>query len=1073
MRTPSQNAAVSTVNQDILVSASAGAGKTTVLIDRLIKRIMTDKVPVSRILALTFTESAAAEMKHRLQAEMHRKLSETSDPFLEEQLIFLQTANISTIHSFCLTVVKNNGYVVNLNPKQVNNILDEATKAVYQKECLDLTFKYQIHQSDTSRFIMASQHFSSRSEEFSDFRSAILKISAVLSQQKDPLHWASQVLSLYDKRKKLRELPESIQKAFWEMMTLHAQQLNSLAASVLEEANALSNEKSITEASLIYQWVEQLFQSLGNQDLDHFTHALVMMASNPLSTIKSQEDYNKIRKKLNETIKAKVNLFLSEAEYLQQLSDQYPLAELLLEMALDYNERYNLKKKENQCIDFDDMERYAFDILFNEQHKIYINYQQLFDEIMVDEFQDTNHLQDAIISRVSKGNNIFRVGDVKQSIYKFRGAKPGLMRQLATEEHIKQLTLEHNYRSKQPIVEFNNQLFNVLMNIDYFEDIYQQQDHVTPGKKSQFEDGHPVEIDILQLDDENDDEGSEYEEENGDEVIEEGYKEEKIDGNPNDKVLRANFIANRMHELHIKENVAYRDMVVLVRSHALKEDLKAAFDEANIPYFIDSKSGFFQSPAVSQVMNIYRWITQPANEVALFGILFSPFFNISADEGAQLAILNRTKKNWMSSVEQLYPDIYTTLTTLTDEFQYLNIVDSLNKIYSLNNFYDDYCNHQEKTNLDLLFDKAIHFDKNGIGGIYGFVSLIDKISNEKSSEAIPVNSEDDLVKVMTIHQSKGLQFKVVFYWSTNSNSIIDLKLPIIVDEQLGLGLHTLLLPKRLRKVNLLRQIIEFKVTKDELEEQIRVLYVALTRAQEKMIIVGSEKKESASKEISMLTVFEKIGTQGWILNALRSLDESLYELNRISVEGKRTVRLAIKQEDQPLPRYEKSKSDSSKMIPSLKDQTYVPQIYLSGDLKPKQQGTLMHYALQQLRTLPFNDEQLQKLSIDLTDTMISQLKTFSHHPFTASLYQLNVSHEVPFMAKMDRQFVYGYMDMIAESDDTLIIVDFKTDRNVTEAMLIQRHQHQIDTYKHAMALAVNKKIEAYLYSFDLNEYIKM
>jgi ATP-dependent helicase/nuclease subunit A len=144
MKTASQLAAVETVDQDILVSASAGAGKTTVLIDRLIKRILVDKIPVSRILALTFTEAAAAEMKHRLQSEMHRKLAEIRDPFLEEQLILLQTANISTIHSFCLTVVKNFGYVIDLNPKQVNNILDEATKVLYQKECLDLAFDEQM-----------------------------------------------------------------------------------------------------------------------------------------------------------------------------------------------------------------------------------------------------------------------------------------------------------------------------------------------------------------------------------------------------------------------------------------------------------------------------------------------------------------------------------------------------------------------------------------------------------------------------------------------------------------------------------------------------------------------------------------------------------------------------------------------------------------------------------------------------------------------------------------------------------------------------------------------------------------
>jgi ATP-dependent helicase/nuclease subunit A len=1073
MKTASQLAAVETVDQDILVSASAGAGKTTVLIDRLIKRILVDKVPVSRILALTFTEAAAAEMKHRLQSEMHRKLAEIRDPFLEEQLILLQTANISTIHSFCLTVVKNFGYVIDLNPKQVNNILDEATKVLYQKECLDLAFDEQMSATDTSQFINAAQHFSSRSEDFLEFRNAILRINNVLSQQKNPQSWTQQILALYDKRNKISELPEPVTRTFWEMMILHTQQLDLQSKTVLREAGLLNNEKSVLEASLICQWVNILFQAVGARDLDQYNHALLMMASHPLSTIKSQKDYNKLRDKLTKAIRAKANSLLSEAEYLQQLSNQQPLIKILLEISLDYNHRYNQKKKDMQCIDFDDMERFAFEILFNEQHQIYKQYQSQFDEIMVDEFQDTNQLQDAIISRVSKGNNIFRVGDVKQSIYKFRGAKPGLMRELSTKENIKQLTLEHNYRSKQPIVEFNNQLFNVLMNIEYFEDVYQQQDHVTPGKEGQFDDVFPIEIDILMLDDDEVRERVETEDDGDDEDTDETYKSEIIEESPNDKVVRSNFIANRMLQLHRKEKIAYRDMVVLVRSHALKEDLKAAFDEANIPYFIDSKSGFYQSAAISQVMNVYRWITQPANEIALLGILFSPFFNLSADQGAQLALLNRRKKNWIDSLEELFPDIHSTLHMLKEDFQYLSITESLSKIYALNRFYDDFCNHQEKTNLDLLFDKATGFDRNGIGGIYGFVSLIDKISDEKSSEAIPVNSEDDLVKVMTIHQSKGLQFKVVFYWSTNSNAIIDLTLPLIADEQLGLGLHTIQLPKRFKRVNLLRQIIEFKATKDELEEQIRVLYVALTRAQEKMIIVGSEKKPFTHKGVSMLTIFDKIGTQGWILNALQHLDESLYSLNRLPIDGIRTVRLTMSHPEEELPVYTKKNDQVSKMIPSLKDQSYVPQIFVSRDLKPQQQGTLMHMALQRLSSLPFTDIQMDQLNIGLSQTMKEHLIRYSEHPFTSELYRYDVSHEVPFMSKLDGRLIYGYIDMISEADDALIIIDFKTDRNVTKDLLIERHKSQMNIYLQAMKLLSKKKIEAYLYSFDLNEYIQV
>jgi ATP-dependent helicase/nuclease subunit A len=1073
MRTPSQIAAVETVNQDVLVSASAGAGKTTVLIDRLIKRILVDKIPVSRILALTFTDAAAAEMKHRLQTEMHRKLAESYDSFLEEQLILLQTANISTIHSFCLKVVKNFGYVIDLNPKQVNNTLDEATKVLYQRECLNQTFDQQMIIANNSAFIQAAQHFSSRSEDFSDFKDAILKINKVLSQQKDPQSWSKQILALYDKRNKISELPEPVTQIFWEMMTLHAKQLDLQSKTVLHEASLLNNEKSITEASLICQWANVLFQAINARDIDQFNHALLKMSLHPLSTIKTQADYNKLRDKLNKAIRSKANSSMSESDYLQQLTNQQSLISKLLEMTLDYNLRYDQKKKEVQCIDFDDMERFAFEILFNEHHRVYKQFQLQFDEIMVDEFQDTNQLQDAIISRVSKGNNIFRVGDVKQSIYKFRGAKPGLMRELSTKKDIKQLTLEHNYRSKQPIVEFNNQIFNALMNIEYFEDVYQQQDHVTPGKKSQFEDGHPVEIDILLLEDDEAQVTFESEDIDDDESNDESFKSESIEESVNIRVVRSNFIANRMHELHRKEKIAYRDMVVLVRSHALKEDLKAAFDEANIPYFIDSKSGFYQSAAISQVMNIYQWVTQPADEIALFGILLSPFFDITADQAAQIALLNRKTKNWSDSLKELHPDIYGTLMSLKDDFQYLSITESLNRVYTLNHFYDDFCNHQEKTNLDLLFEKAVIFDRNGIGGIYGFVSLIDKISDEKSSEAIPVNSEDDLVKVMTIHQSKGLQFKVVFYWPSNTNRIIDLTLPLIADEQLGLGVHTIQLPKRFKKVNLLRQIIEFKAAKDELEEQIRVLYVALTRAQEKMIIVGSEKKPHIQKDISMLTIFDNIGTQGWILNALCHLDQSLFSLNRIPIDGLRTVRLAMSQSEEELPVYTKKNTQISKMIPSLKDQSYIPQIFITRDLKPTQQGTLMHIALQRLSILPFTADQMDELNIGLSESMKEHLIRYSNHPFTNDLYRFDVRHEVPFMSKIDGQLIYGYIDMISESDESLIIVDFKTDRNVTPNLLKERHNLQMSTYVRAMGLLSKKKIEAYLYSFDLNEYIQI
>ena len=223
----------------------------------------------------------------------------------------------------------------------------------------------------------------------------------------------------------------------------------------------------------------------------------------------------------------------------------------------------------------------------------------------------------------------------------------------------------------------------------------------------------------------------------------------------------------------------------------------------------------------------------------------------------------------------------------------------------------------------------------------------------------------------------------------------------------------------------------------------------------------------------MLTIFDKIGTQGWILNALQHLDESLYSLNRLPIDGLRTVRLRMSQPEEELPVYTKKNDQISKMIPSLKDRLYVPQIFVSRDLKPQQQGTLMHMALQRLNSLPFSDSQMDQLNIGLSESMKEHLMRYSEHSFTSELYRYDVSHEVPFMSKLDGQMIYGYIDMISENDDTLIIIDFKTDRQVTPDLLIERHKSQMETYIKAMKLLSKKKIEAYLYSFDLNEYIRI
>ncbi len=1052
---------------NVVVSASAGTGKTTVLTARLIDYIK-QKNSVSDYLVVSFTEAAASELKDRISAELKRSMNEASEEMRKHylsEIAKIPLANISTIHSFCLELIKKYGYVLDIDPAIAGRLADEGIL----KEIRDEAFRQALNIKEHNELIY---RYMDRPEDISDFQSVIEKLDRFITNLDKPEEWLYQQKKLYDEfsHNDLSNYPIDLESIFTRLLNdlekANKDNYEIYINNIIEKDPKKPSKikaKAIDLNDNLTVLLEQMRNDLKQKHFEKIAKAAFRIDGYPaLGSTKIDEDL-KAEAKENKTI---FDNALSELQSYYKIEEanreNAGVVKEILKICEDYHAAYERLKEENNVIGFEDMLSKAKQILDHNDGQIAKIYQNKFKEIMVDEYQDTNQYQDSIIRSISRGNNIFRVGDIKQSIYRFQNAKPELMKELISDQvNNNVLKLQYNYRSCKSIIRFSNYLFDKLMNMEEGSYKSNNDDLMIPEESSEKE-GRKIRLVTVPY-------------ESDEKVVSKDSK-----GNEKVKALKtfrakeksrliAEYIASEIVRLKNENSqLSWKSFVVLLRGNRQKTIFKRVFTEHNIPIYTTAKTGFFSDPAVSTVIAILELIEKNSRIDAL-NVLSSPMFSFTYDEIANNKdLLDLDKDTTLSRF----------IRELRDYHKDHSVPELLNYIYNYNDFYMEKISSYQRSNLDSLYQLVLDYqdDSGSIKDLLTYLSASKKVEKE---EASGFTSKDDVVQVMTIHQSKGLQFGYVFvadmfFSSRNShNSIIN------VSEKDGIVPKYISMPYKIMHANPYYDLVKENNDYAEFAEELRILYVAVTRAVEGLYVVNAYETKEDKLELDKKIQYNQ-GMMTWIKAALNGCEadiEELVEIEQLSEEDMKEHHLvASKNESESFVKDKYAKEltilETRNISPSKMEDREIDKLsFYTGS--GSERGTLMHKAIELLKIKKVSEEDLDKLPFELNEDDKKRIIRFYKDPFTVIIMNNHNEHEYPFICYQDGQLSNGIIDLLSIGEE-IYIIDFKSDKNTSEDKLRVRYTGQLNMYRDVVSKAYpDKKIETLIYSFDLNRYVNI
>lgn len=850
--TTEQEQVIAARNCNLLVSAAAGSGKTAVLVERIITRLTEGEDPlnVDQLLVVTFTEAAAAEMKERIRGAIEKKLEEEPENIhLQRQATLIHHARITTIHSFCLSVVRDYFHTIDLEPGF--RTMEEGERKLLMQEVMEelLEEEYRKGEASFTDFVeMAATGRDDRKVE-----ELILNLYEFSRSNPDPETWLCDSIQSY----------EEAENQPWDSLPFVKLALEQTWASLEDLEQSLVYAKSVCEdtdgpaayEAAIVSDIERIRKLRKAESFQKLQEALSELSFDRLATNRDQsisEEKIQTVKSLRDQVKKELTsirdqFFYETVEELKgDLRRAKPFVQELVRLTVAFGQAFEAKKQSQGVIDFGDMEQYALRILRKEE--IAEEYRNKYEEIMIDEYQDSNLIQETLLTQISRVNrgkyNVFMVGDVKQSIYRFRLSRPELFMEkyetygIEADGPKRRIDLHKNFRSRREVLDAVNYLFYQIMTKALGRVEYDEQAALYVGAR--FEEKPGFDTEVL--------------------LIEEGDSLES-------KELEARAVAARIKELKAgmvifdKESgtcrsVAYRDIVILLRSLKGWTDIFSnVLNEEGIPTFCGTKEGYFQTREISLLLDYLKILDNEKQDLPLTAVLASCFGGLTSEELARIRCAYPQGPFYQAAMdyarERKDPKLcafFAQVHAFRKQVPYTAIHELLETIVSVTG-YRDYVlalpgGVQRRANLDMLIEKAKAYESTSYKGLFHFLRYVEQLRKYQVDygEANTSDEMGDAVRLMSIHKSKGLEFPVVIVAGMGKRfNTQDIHSQMVIHQDLGIGVDAVYLKERMQAPTFLKKMIQNETRLENLGEELRVLYVALTRAKEKLILTGTLK----------------------------------------------------------------------------------------------------------------------------------------------------------------------------------------------------------------------------------------
>ena len=873
--TNEQQQAIDDRDLDILVSASAGSGKTTVLVERLMQEILTG-TGVNELLVVTFTKAAAQEMKAKIKSALEQRLNkhEKLKIDLREQLNLIDAANISTIDAFCLDVIHRFYYVIDLDPSF--SVLTDETQAALMRERALQEIESEFLENDDQAFIAFYENFAGdRSAESA--RDLLLDLYNYAMAKPDYRDWLKSLPTQYEigddvTHSKLWQ--KNIKPYLLTTFSDLKEKLEQLLATAAMETKELAKVKDSFQ--LFDKCLQNYLASIESDE--NYDKQRELLRSCLFTSFRKSSKWDEdlldfyeecveLKKDASEQVFTSFTSFYAtdEKEQISLLNKGHQIMTAIVKAELALIERFDQLKRAENLVDYSDMEQFAYQILSQDTSNSQMArsfYQTKFKEILVDEYQDINPLQERILQLIKKDgqNNLFMVGDVKQSIYGFRQAEPSLFLhkyQEAAKDENKQderILLSANFRSTKPVIKLVNQVFDHVLTTDFGGIDYQKEGQLVLGA-NYYPEKLPQASELI------------YSEKDGQDGSTNTEDEDEIDSAEIAMVInRIKQFKNenlQVYDTQTKEkrNFKYSDIAILTRSRSDNLAIMQEFAKNDIPLLVTDAKNYFQTLELTIVLNYLRIIDNPDQDIPLVAVLRSPLFNFTETDLAKIRVHSKNTG---------FYDALTSYVAVNDELSqktkiFLNQLEELRhfaanhriseliwSIYERTNLLEIMTalpnGKQRRVNLEALYERASSYESAGFKGLYQFINFIERMRRSQKDLAQPLVTKEagDSVRLMTVHGSKGLEFPIVFYIGLQHRyQMRDLSGNYIINaNNLGLTIRQ----EHYRADTLLKSYDNIAQKQQLLEEEARILYVGMTRARQKLILITEVKNYEKTRQ---------------------------------------------------------------------------------------------------------------------------------------------------------------------------------------------------------------------------------